>query len=348
MAVKIALDAAGGDFGLKPNIEGAVNAVTALGVEVLLVGPAQGIRSELAARGIGAEDKRFEIVDAPEQVAMDEDPAKSCKEKPHASIMVCAELVEKGKAQATISAGHSGAAMVSALWHLKRIPGVLRPAIASPIPTAKGTSILLDAGAITECKPWHLLQFAIMGSLYAKYIFKIEDPKIGILSNGEEESKGNELVRETIPLLKSSGLKFFGPIEGRDIPAGTVDVIVCDGFTGNICLKLYEGAASTLLGELKREIEKGFFSKLGGLLIRPAGRRLKKRMSYDEYGGAPLLGVGGTSIICHGKSNARAIFNAHRVAKELVEMKANEQIQSTLETVKSSMETVRLGEQHAA
>src|SRR5581483_8513233 len=156
MAVKTALDAAGGDFGLKPNIEGAVNAVTALGCEVALVGPAAAMRAELATHGVGAEDKRFEIVDAPEQVGMDEDPAKACREKPHASVMVAAELVATGKAHATISAGHSGAAMVSALWHLKRIPGVLRPAIATPIPTAKGTSVLLDAGAITECKPWHL------------------------------------------------------------------------------------------------------------------------------------------------------------------------------------------------
>lgn len=341
--MKIALDAIGGDFGLKPNIEGAVKAVAGLGCEAILVGPRVGIRSELASHGIGAEDRRFEIVDAPEVVGMDEDPVRACREKPRSSIMVAAELAGQKRAEAFISAGHSGAAMVSSLWHLKRIPGVLRPAIACPIPTARGTSVLIDSGAMTECKPWHLLQFAIMGTLYAKQILKVQNPSVGILSNGEEESKGNDVVRETIPLLKFPGLNFYGPIEGRDIPAGVVDVIVCDGFVGNICLKLYEGAAATIFGQLKAEIERGFFTKLGGLLIRPAARALKKRMSYDEYGGAPLLGIGGTAIVCHGKSNARAIFNAFRVAKSLVESQANEQIRAALETIKSSLETVKAG-----
>jgi glycerol-3-phosphate acyltransferase PlsX len=232
--------------------------------------------------------------------------------------------------------------MVAALWHLKRLPGVLRPAIASPIPTAKGVAVLLDAGANTECKPWLLLQFATMGALYAKHIFKIAKPSVGILSNGEEESKGNELVREAVPLLKYSGLNFRGPIEGRDIPAGTVDVIVCDGFVGNVVLKLYEGVASTLLAGLKAEIEKSPVSRLGGLLIRGAGRALKKRMSYDEYGGAPLLGVGGIAIIAHGKSNAKAIFNAHRVASELVKTGATDQIRASLEEMKANLELARV------
>src|SRR5262249_29105088 len=161
-----------------------------------------------------------------------------------------------------------------------------------PHPHGQGTSVLVDAGAMTECKAWHLLQFAIMGVAYAEHVLGTENPSVGILSNGEEESKGNELVRETIPLLKFSGLNYYGPVEGRDIPAGTADVIVCDGFVGNICLKLFEGAASAMMGQLKAEIERGFLTKIGGLLIRPAARGLKKRISYDEHGGAPLLGVG--------------------------------------------------------
>lgn len=340
--MKIALDAAGGDFGLKPNVDGALQAASELGVEVILVGPQEGIRAALAERGVPSTDKRFEIVDAPDLVRMEEDPVSACREKPRSSIMVATELVAAKRADAVISAGHSGAAMVSALWHLKRLPGVLRPAIASPIPTAKGTSVLLDAGANTECKPWHLLQFATMGALYAKHIFKVAKPSVGVLSNGEEESKGNELVHEAIPLLKYSGLNFHGPIEGRDIPAGAVDVVVCDGFVGNVVLKLYEGVASTLMAELKAEIEKSPISKLGGLLIRGAGRALKRRMSYDEYGGAPLLGVGGTAIICHGKSNAKAIANAHRVAKQLVEAGANDQIKASLEEMKANLELAKV------
>lgn len=340
--MKIALDAVGGDFGLKPNVDGAVLAASELGVEIALVGPQGSVRAELASRGIPSTDKRFEIVHSPDLVRMEEESVTACREKPKSSIMVATELVASKRAEGVVSAGHSGATMVAALGHLKRLPGVLRPAIASPLPTARGSAVLLDAGANTECKPWHLLQFATMGALYAKHILKIAKPRVGILSNGEEESKGNELVHEAIPLLKYSGLTFHGPIEGRDIPAGVVDVIVCDGFVGNVVLKLYEGVASTLLAELKSEIEKSPVSKLGGLLIREAGRRLKRRMSYDEYGGAPLLGVGGTTIISHGKSNGKAIFNAIRVAVELVKSNANDQIKTSLEEMKSNLELAKV------
>ncbi|MBI4386055.1 MAG: phosphate acyltransferase PlsX [Elusimicrobia bacterium] len=339
--MRIALDAAGGDFGLAPNVEGAVQAASGLGCRVCLVGPAEALRRELSARGIAPGDGRFEVVDAPELIAMEEDPVRACREKPKASINVAANLVSEGRADALVSAGHSGATMVASLWALKRLPGVLRPAIVCPIPTARGTSVLLDAGANTECRPWHLLQFAMMGVLYARHVLKMEHPSVGILSNGEEETKGNELVREAVPLLKYSGLNFYGPIEGRDIAAGTVDVVVCDGFTGNICIKLMEGVARVLMSQLKDEIGRGALSKLGGLLIRPAARSVKRRMSDEEYGGAPLLGVGGTAIICHGKSSPRAIFNAHRVAKELVEAGANDRIRAALEGLKSSLEMTK-------
>lgn len=315
--MKLALDAAAGDLGLEPNIEGAIQAAVAYGVELILVGPAARITQQLSARGIGEKDPRFEVVDAPDLIAMDEEPAAACRAKPRASIMVCAELVASGKAQGLVSVGHSGATMVAALWHLKRLRGVQRPAIAVPLPTTTGFTVLLDAGANTECKPWHLVQFAAMGRLYSKHVLGVAEPTVGILSNGEEECKGNDLVRETVPLLKQAKVNFTGPVEGRDLVAGLADVVVCDGFTGNVVVKLIEGTASSILATLKAEVSKRPLAKLGALLMRGAFGALKKRLSYDEYGGAPLLGVGGTAIIAHGKSNAKAVANALRVAKQM-------------------------------
>jgi len=335
----IALDAVGGDSGPAPNVDGAIQAVRELGCGVILVGPEERVRAEVSSRGASLERGRLEIEDAPDLVSMDEDPARACRDKPRSSIMVAADLVSRGRAQAVVSAGHSGAAMVAALLRLRRLPGVLRPAIACPIPTLRGSSVLLDGGANVECKPWHFVQFAVMGVLYARHALRIPSPTVGILSNGEEESKGTDAVREAIPLLRASGLDFRGPVEGRDVPAGTTDVVVCDGFAGNVCLKAMEGTASAVFSLLKAELAKRWTYKLGGLLIRRAGRDLKNRMSYEEYGGAPLLGVDGTMIICHGKSGARAIFNAHRVARDLVESGMNRRIREELEGMKASMET---------
>lgn len=324
--MKLALDAAAGDLGLEPNIEGAIQAVVEHGVELILVGPAQRIAQQLSTRGIGERDPRFEIVDASEIIAMSEDPAAACRAKPRASIMVCAELVASGKAQGMVSVGHSGATMVAALFHLKRLPGVQRPAIAVPLPTTNGFTVLLDAGANAECKPSHLVQFAAMGRLYAKHVLGVGEPTVGILSNGEEDCKGNDLVRETVPLLKAAKVNFVGPVEGRDVTAGTTDVVVCDGYTGNVVVKLMEGTAASILATLKAEVAKRPLAKLGALLMRGAFGALKKRLSYDEYGGAPLLGVGGTAIIAHGKSNAKAVANALRVAKQMAASGLNERI----------------------
>ncbi len=333
--MKLALDAAAGDFGAAPNIEGAIQAANQHGVELLLVGPAAELSAQLKARGVAADDRRFEVVDAPDVIAMDEDPATACRSKPRASIMVCAQLVAEGRAAGLVSVGHSGATMVASLLNLKRLPGVMRPAIAVPLPTASGVTLLLDAGANAECKPWHLLQFAVMGSLYCQNIFGVEKPTVGILSIGEEESKGNDLVKEAVPLLKVSGLDFHGPVEGRDIPGGAVDVVVCDGFVGNICVKLMEGTAATIFGILKGEILSSLRGRLGGLLLRRSFAKLKKRMSYDEVGGAPLLGVGGVAVIAHGKSNAKAVCNAIRTAKQLVDTGVNEKIRSQLEELRA-------------
>ncbi|HAM35886.1 MAG TPA: phosphate acyltransferase PlsX [Elusimicrobia bacterium] len=340
--MKIALDAAGGDYGIAPNIEGAIKAANEWGVEVILVGPGAQIHSQLSAHGIAAGDRRFEVVNAPQIIPMDADPASTCRDTPQASIMVGARLVAEGRAEGLVSAGHSGATMVASLWHLKRLPGVLRPAIAISVPTLKGHTILLDVGANTECKPWHLLQFAAMGALYCQHVFKVANPSVGILSVGEEECKGNDLVRESIPLLKCSGLNFYGPVEGRDITAGTTDVVVCDGFVGNIALKLIEGVASSIFGFLKNEIRGNHFYKAGGLLLRGPFNKLKKRLSAEEHGGAPLLGVGGTVIITHGRSNAKTISNALRTAKQLIDHKVNGQIQKSVADMKLNLETARV------
>ncbi|MBI4057301.1 MAG: phosphate acyltransferase PlsX [Elusimicrobia bacterium] len=330
--MRIALDAIGGDLGLRPNLEGGFRAVQELGCELDLVGPENSIREEWSRVAGGFLPSQVHIVPAQERVGMEEDPVTGCREKENASIMVATKRVATGEADAVVSAGNSGATMVAALWNLKRLRGILRPALATPFPNVKGgTTVLLDAGANTECKPWHLLQFAMMGVIYAEQVFQVSRPSVGILSNGEEESKGNELVRATLPLLKHGGFHFYGPVEGRDILQGTVDVVVCDGFMGNVCLKMSEGVASALLQFLRDEINRHPLYKLGALLMKGGFRNLKKRLSYDEYGGAPLLGVNGISVVCHGKSNAKAIFNAIRLAKNLVEVRANELIQRALE-----------------
>lgn len=336
--MKIALDAAAGDLGLSPNVEGAVQAANAHGIEVSLIGPGADIRAQLSARGISATDPRFEIIEAREVVPMAADAAAVCRAKPNCSIMVGAELVSNGRAAALVSAGNSSAALVAALWHLKRLPGVLRPAIAVSLPTARGTGVLLDAGANAECKPWHLLQFAMMGSIYARHILEIADPLIGVLSGGEEDSKGNELVREAIPLLKCSGLRYHGPVEGRDLPAGTVDVVVCDGFTGNVAAKAVEGTAAALFAAIRGAVQKNWPSKIGGALLRGALADIRRKWSYEERGGAPLLGINGIVVIAPGRSGAKAIANALRVAKGLAEARVNEKIRKSLDEMKLNLE----------
>ncbi|OGS45352.1 MAG: phosphate acyltransferase PlsX, partial [Elusimicrobia bacterium RIFOXYB2_FULL_62_6] len=241
---------------------------------------------------------------------MAKEPVEECRHKPNSSLMVGTDLVRDGKADAFISAGNSGAVMVAALLKLKRIQGVIRPALAVTFPTAKGTTLLLDAGANTDCKPWHLAQFAIMGSVFMRLKFGVDNPKVGILSIGEEESKGNYLVTESIPLLKTMDINYFGPVEGRDIPEGLTDVVVTDGFTGNVVLKLSEGLAKVIFRMIKDRIMGKFTYKIGAMLMKKVFSDMKKKMNPDEYGGAPLLGVNGVVIICHGKSNPKAIYSA--------------------------------------
>jgi glycerol-3-phosphate acyltransferase PlsX len=331
--MRIALDAHGGDFGLKPNIEGALLAAKKLRHEIILVGRDPEIREEL--RRLGAEaPERISIVHAPQLVEMSAEPVEECRSKPDCSLMVAAGLVHEGKADAFVSAGNSGAIMVAALLKMKRIPGVIRPAIAAPLPTYKGTSLLLDAGANMDCKPWHLAQFAVMGSVYMKSLFRIENPTVGLLSIGEEESKGNSLVQETIPLIKNMGVNFYGPVEGRDIPDGLTDVVVADGFTGNVALKLYEGTAKTVFQMLKDQIMGKFTYKIGAMLMSKLFREMKTKMSVDVYGGAPLLGVNGVVIVCHGKITPNAVYNAVRVSGELAAAGMVSHIRKQMEQVK--------------
>lgn len=341
MTVKIALDVHGGDYGLVTNLEGAILAARKLeAVEIILVGNDPAIREALRRMNVQMPGN-LRIIHASQVVEMSAEPVQECRSKPNSSLVVCAELVADGKAGAFVSAGNSGAAMVASLIKMKRLSGVMRPAIAVSFPTAKGISVLIDGGANMDCKPWHLVQFAIMGSIYAKHIFNTANPSVGILSVGEEESKGNDLTRETIPLLKKSGLNFHGPVEGRELPMGTIDVIVCDGFVGNICLKACEGLASTMFGMIKKEIMSSPVSRFGALFVKGAFRNLKTRLNPDEFGGAPLLGVNGTVIICHGKSNSRAMFNGIRVASEMLRANVNERIRHSLETIKETLESLK-------
>lgn len=316
--MRIALDAMGGDYAPQETVKGAVEAVRSwTDLEVYLVGRGEAIKPILKETGYHGE--RLLLIEAPEVIEMGEHPVEAVKKKKQSSLVVANELVQEGKAEAVVSAGSTGAAMVSSLMRIGRLPSVERPGIASVFPTLSGVCVLIDAGANVDCRPSHLVQFAYMGSIYAEKVLGIPHPRVGLLNVGEEETKGNQLVQEVYPILKRSSLNFIGNVEGRDIPAGKAEVVVCDGFVGNVALKVFEGMASTIFTLLKQEITAHLSGKLGGLLLRPTFARIKRRMDYAEFGGAPLLGLKGVSIIAHGISDTRAIKNAIRVAKESVE-----------------------------
>lgn len=327
--MKIALDAMGGDDAPAAIVEGAVSAARELGVEIILVGDEKEVGKELSKHPVQALP--ISIVHASQRVGMDESPSSVIRKKRDSSIWVATELVKKSEAVAVISAGNTGASMATALFILGPLAPVERPAIATPLPTLKGTSIMIDVGANVDCKPQHLFQFAIMGHIYAKEILGIVNPKVGLLSIGEEDTKGNELTKEAFKMLKGSALHFIGNVEGRDVYAGDADVIVCDGFTGNVALKISEGLSDAMIQFLKREINASTLGKLGYLLLKPSFARFKRKVDYAEYGGAPLLGVDGISIICHGRSSGRAIKNAIRVAKESFDRGVNRRIKEQVE-----------------
>ena len=315
--MKIAVDAMGGDHAPIEVVKGAVEAAEEYGLSIILVGDSERVEPELDK--YGTRNPKIEVKHAPEVVEMHEHPANAIRRKQRSSIVITSELVKVGEAQAMVSAGNSGAAMAVAMLKLGRIRGIDRPAIMTPLPSAKGRVVMLDAGANVDCSVENLLQFAIMGREYAEHVMKIPSPRIGLLSIGEEASKGNELTKAANIKLAESGLNFIGNVEGRDIPRGTADVVVCDGFDGNIVLKVAEGTAEFMIGTITKEIDRSVLSRIGAMFIRPALARTKATLDYAEYGGVPLLGVNGVCIICHGRSQAKAIKNAIRAAADAAE-----------------------------
>ena len=305
----------GGDHAPREVVSGALLAARELKVPVALVGPEGLLREELGRAGGAGE--LVSVVNASEVVEMCEQPAIAMRKKKDSSIRVGINLVASGEAAAFVSAGNSGAVMAGALYVLKKVEGIDRPAITATIPTPTGPIVLIDAGANVDCKPAHLVQFGVMGEAYARKILGIASPRIGVVSIGEEEGKGTDLTRETGERLRQSKLNFVGNVEGRDFFAGKADVFVCDGFVGNVVLKTMEGMASALGHFLKTEIRKSAPAMLGALLAGGAIRSVRKKLDYTEYGGAPLLGVRGGVVICHGSSDAKAIKNGIRMAASL-------------------------------
>ena len=329
--VTVAVDAMGGDQYPKPEVEGAVRAVKSLEVKVLLVGRKEVIEPELR-RHDGYSLLPIEIVEAAERITMDDSPAKAARSKRDSSMHVCSRMVQSGVAQAFISAGNTGACMAIAKMVQGKVPGVDRPALSGIFPTLiQGKPVVVvDVGANVDCTPEMLAQFAVMGEIYSRLVLRIDRPRVGLLSIGEEELKGNELTRAVTPLLKALPIHFIGNVEGRDIYSSKADVIVCDGFIGNVALKVSEGLADMIKKMLRESLEATITRKIGYVLSRTAYADFKKRVDYSEYGGAPLLGVKGVCIICHGRSDANAIKNAIRVAVESASVNINQQIEGGL------------------
>ncbi len=323
--MRIALDAMGGDSSPAAEVEGAILAAKEFNTDVVLVGEENLLRKELGKHNTSGLP--ITICHASQRVEMHESPVSVLRKKKDSSIIVATNLVRDEKASAVVSAGHTGAAMAASLLILGPVKGVERPAIATILPTMEGVAIMLDVGANVDCKPKHLYQFAIMGHAYAVKMLQKENPKIGLLSIGEEDTKGNVLTRETFRYLKNSPLNFIGNVEGKDVYRGSADVIVCDGFIGNVALKISEAVADTMGKMLAREIRKSLTGKIGYLLLKKAFASFKKKVDYAEYGGAPLLGVNGVSIICHGRSSPKAIKNAIGMSVRLSEVQTVQYLQ---------------------
>lgn len=324
----VAVDVMGGDNAPAIEVEGAVAAARRWSIPLVLVGQSDRVKAELAKHNISGLD--ISIHHASEIVGMMDSASDAIRKKRDSSVRVAFELVKSGQAHAVVSAGNSGATMAAGMFVLKRMPGIDRPAIATIFPNLNDQTLFLDAGGNVDCKAHNLVQFALMGEVYARNVLHKAEPRVGLLSNGEEESKGNDLTRETHALLKDAPYKYIGYVEGRDIFKGQVDVVVCDGFVGNIVLKAAEGLADALTTMLRREFAAHPLAKLGYLLARPAFNAFKKRIDYAEYGGAPLLGIDGTGMICHGGSNAKAIMNAVHLAHESVALKVNDKLVAQL------------------
>ena len=330
--MKIAVDAMGGDYAPEQIVFGAVRAAKKYGCEIVLVGDEPQIR-EVLKREDGWEKLGITIHHTTQVIEMDEHPADAVRTKKDSSVVVATRLVKDGVCDAVLSAGSTGAAVTAAQLILRRIKGIGRPTIATPMPTPKGVTLLLDSGANVDSKPEHLVQSGIMGSIYAEYVFGRKSPRVGLLNIGEEETKGNEQAKATYQILKTMHtINFQGNAEGRDIPKGNFDVVICDGFVGNVVLKFGEGLAKTIMKLIKEAVkEGGILPKLGALLLMPTLKKLGKKLDASEYGGAPLLGVNGCCLISHGSSNAKAICSAIGVAKDYVEGSVLTHIQEALQ-----------------
>jgi phosphate acyltransferase len=330
----VAVDAMGGDDAPGHVVDGALAAARHFDLGVILVGPTAVLERELAGHA-DVDASRTRIVEAPEAIAMEDAPAAALRRKPGASIKVAAEVVARGEASALFSAGHTGATVMAAHGAFGMLPGVDRPALAVTIPTRDRPAVLLDVGATMECRPSHLLQFAVMGSRYARVALGIDAPRVGLLSVGEEATKGNELTREAHRLLKTSPVSFIGNVEARDVYSGRADVIVCDGFTGNVAIKISEGFADLIEAELSSM----FTMRVGSLLTRRVLRQFHRRVDYSEYGGAPLLGVSGVTIVGHGRSSAKAVRNGVAMAYRFAAERVIERVEQDIAAVSAGSPT---------
>jgi len=340
--MKIAIDAMGGDFAPQAIVEGAVLASKKYGIKVVLVGDEDQVSKELSK--YPTSKLPIYIHHAPHVVAMHDSPSIVLRRMKDTSIKVALDLAKEGQVNGVISAGNSGAAMALAMYIFRKLEGVDRPAIATIHPTPKGSTVLIDSGGNVDCKPFHLVQFAIMGDAYAKYILRKGEPRIGVLSNGEEEGKGNELTREVHDILSKTDLNYIGYVEGRDLNSGTVDVIVCDGFVGNVALKISEGLWETIHKILKWEAQDNIRAKVAYFLMGRAIRRLEKKVDYSEQGGGPLLGINGNCVISHGHSNAKAVMNAILLTSNLAKNKLNEHL---IQELGEKQELLRVGQRRS-
>jgi glycerol-3-phosphate acyltransferase PlsX len=322
--VRIAVDAMGGDHAPRNIVQGAVEAMLRGPTErrIFLVGQSEAIKAELSR--FDTSGLSIKVVHASQVVEMEDPPTASVLQKPDSSISRAMELLQNGEVDAVVSAGSTGAVSAAACLKLKRLEGIERPALATTIPTLVGTGVLLDAGANTDCRPRHLMQFAVMGDIFARQVLEIANPRVGLMNIGEESTKGNDLTRQVFKLLATKNLNFIGNIEGRNVFDGTVDVIVCDGFVGNVIIKVSESLAYALDRTFRDEIMRSPIRRFGAFLVKPAFRRLRKKVDYAEYGGAPLLGVNGVCVIGHGHSSPRAVANAIAVAAKSIRQNVNE------------------------
>lgn len=342
----IAVDAMGGDKAPEAIVHGALAAAPQVQGEVVLVGPAERITALLPTGRACPANLR--VVDAPQIIGMGEDPGRAARAKPDSSLAVCVNLVRDGEADAAVSAGNSGAFMFLAQLRLRNIPGLQRSAIATPFPGLDGQRILIDAGANMDCRPLHLAQFGLMGSVYAEYALGRQDPRVGLLSIGEEPSKGDELTRAAHKLLKAAPVNFIGNVEGNHVFDENLDVIVADGFAGNVVLKVTEGMSQFIFRTVRQELKADWRSRLGGLLVRPGLRRVRALGDYEAYGGALLLGVKGICVVCHGRSSARAIENAVLVAQRAVAGRVLEHLAEGLQRLAAAVGTEESGPAEAA